>query len=176
MTNKDPHHMDQYDYVDEDYFYEAIDEYSPLIGSFLMNFSLLERELNIAIAEFINDGTHEIGYVVVGQLSMERKIEIFYKFYLQMETSVDGKNKVRLEKIKRSLLELNSFRNQIAHADWGTLNKKHGVRIKIQTDNETGLVKFKLANILPKDIEGKIESIDETIEELDSYKELACSC
>lgn len=173
MSDSNQDYLDQYDYVDNDFFYEAIEEYSPLIGSFLMNFSLLERELNQAIAEIIQDGTHETGYIIISQLNMGKKIEIFHKLYLQLETATDGKHREKLEKIKGKLIALNAFRNQIAHADWGTLSKEHNVRIKIQADTETGFVKFKLACIKPEDIESNTEEIDSVIDEIDEYKEEA---
>lgn len=173
MSDANQDYLDQYDYVDDEFFYEAVEEYSPLIGSFLMHFSHLERELNQAIAEIIQSGTHETGYVIVGQLNMGRKIELFHKLYLQLETASDGKHKEKLEKIKTELLALNSFRNQIAHADWGTLTKDHTVRIKIQAGSETGFVKFKLAHITPENIESNADAIERIIDEIDEYKEEA---
>jgi uncharacterized phage protein gp47/JayE len=175
MPDSNQDYLDQYDYVDSDFFYEAIEEYSPLIGTFLMNFSLLERELNQAISEIIQDRTHETGYIIISQLNMGKKIEVFHKLYLQLETATDGKHRKKLEAIKGKLIALNSFRNQIAHADWGTLSKEHNVRIKIQADTETGFVKFKLACIKPEDIESNTEEIDKVIDEIDEYKEEAFS-
>ena len=48
--------LEQYDYSDGEYLEKVVDRYSPLIGLFLVNFSILEQELNLAVADFIRDG------------------------------------------------------------------------------------------------------------------------
>jgi len=42
--------LDQYDYSDGEYLEKVVDKYTEPIGLFLLNFSLLEQELNIAVA------------------------------------------------------------------------------------------------------------------------------
>ena len=43
--------LEQYDYLDNKYLQEIKTKYSRLIGSFLIQFSELEHELNVVIAE-----------------------------------------------------------------------------------------------------------------------------
>jgi hypothetical protein len=84
--------LDQYDYLFEDYLITVEDKYAPLIGLFLINFSLLEHELNISIAGIFGDDYHETGYVVIEKLTFRNKIELFYKMYVRYESFSDKKS------------------------------------------------------------------------------------
>ncbi len=57
--------LDQYDYSDGEYLEKIADKYTEPIGLFLLNFSILEQGLNIAVADFISDRAHEMGFVVI---------------------------------------------------------------------------------------------------------------
>lgn len=101
--------LEQYDYTDGEYLEKAVDKYSPLIGLFLINFSILEHELNLAIADFMFDDCHEIGFVIIEKLTTSNKIELFYKMYIQLETFKGKKNKKVLIQIKKQLESINTF-------------------------------------------------------------------
>ena len=165
--------LEQYDYADEEYLEKVAGKYSPLIGLFLINFSLLEHDLNLAIADCVNDRCHEPGFVVIEHLTIHNKIEMFYKMYVRLESCKDKKNIEVLKKIKEQLFLINSFRNNVVHANWQTLTKNGFVRTKIVVDNQEGYVKFKKVLITPKIIRQKIKETEKLIGLIDKYKKTA---
>lgn len=165
--------LEQYDYSDGEYLEKVVDRYSPLIGLFLVNFSILEQELNLAVADFIRDGSHEMGFVIIEKLTTSNKIELFYKMYVRLESFKDKKNKDMLNQITKQLESLNIFRNNIVHANWQSLTKDGFVRTKIVVDNQEGYVKFKKVEITPKIIRQKIKEIEKLVDQIDKYKETA---
>lgn len=56
--------LEQYTYPGSEHIEKVADRYSSPIGLFLINFSILEHELNIAIAEFRHNDAHETGFVI----------------------------------------------------------------------------------------------------------------
>ena len=46
-NQKDYDELDQYDFSDGEYLEKVADKYFPLVGEFLISFSILEQELNI---------------------------------------------------------------------------------------------------------------------------------
>jgi hypothetical protein len=173
MTKNDYDELEQDDYLDGEYLEKVIDKYTPLIGSFLVNFSILEQDLNLAIAEFIHDDYPETGFVIIEKVTTSNKIELFYKMYVRLESFNDKKNKEILDKIRKQLNSLNSFRNSIVHANWQSLTKDGFVRTKIVVDNQEGYIKFKKIEITPKIIRQKIKEIDRLVEQIYKYKEVA---
>src|SRR5258708_10957344 len=94
-VNDEPEMLEQHDYSTDDYIYEVENKYSPLVGMFLIRFSTLEHSLNIAIAEIVHSGTHELGMVVVENLTTRNKIELYYKLYIRLVTVVQPKLRKR---------------------------------------------------------------------------------
>ncbi len=165
--------LEQYAYPDSEHIEKAVDRYSPPIGLFLINFSILEHELNIAIAEFIHDDAHETGFVILEKLTTSNKIDLFYKIYVRLESFKDKKNKDVLNKIREQLEQLNTFRNNIVHANWQSLTKDGFVWTKIVVDSQEGYVKFRKIQITPKIIKQKIREIEKLTDLIDNYKETA---
>lgn len=173
MAQDDYDELEQYDYTDGEYLEKVIDKYTVLIGLFLVNFSILEQELNLALVDFISDSAHEKGFIVIEKLTTRNKIELFYKMYVRLESFKDKKSKEILDRIRKQFEALNSFRNNIVHANWQSLTKDGFVRTKIVVDNQEGYVKFKKVEITPKIIRQKIKEIEKLIDQIDEYKETA---
>jgi len=162
--------LDQYDFIDDEYFNKALSKYGELIGHFLMHFSALEHILNVAIAEIISGVTHEIGYTIIETMGMRNKIELFYKLYNKHLTATREQKedlKEDLEEIKNALIETNEFRNLIAHANWQTIEENGTIRVKFVSDRSTGWIKFKNVVIKPEDILDQINAIIELTEKID---------
>ena len=138
----------------------------------MIYFSYLEHDLNCAIAD-LDDDCHENGYVIIEKLTIYNKIDLFYKFYVRLESFNDKKTKIKLDEIKSELLRINTFRNDIAHANWQTLNKKGFVRTKIVVDAEEGFVKFQKIQITPKIIRNNIKAIHKLMNKIERYTEKA---
>lgn len=108
--------LDQYDYIEDDYFEIALGKYSSLIGEFFMHFSYLEHELEIAIVEFVSSRSHDVGYLFITKIErMSDKIDLFYKYYKMFEHFTEKKIS-RLDEIDHALKSISSFRNNLAHA------------------------------------------------------------
>ncbi len=166
--------MSQYDYSSDDYIDELKNPYSKLIGSFLIEYSRLEHELNISIADLVFDDCHDLGYHIIEKMRMSNKIYFYYKYSLRVEVVMGEQNKKFLKKIYNNLRSLNKFRNIIAHADWCTLDKQMNVRTSIITDDESGIVKFKKVKVTLKNIEQNIKLIGKVLVDLDKYYEKRC--
>lgn len=164
--------LEQYDFIEDDYIEEVSGKYGKLIGLFLINFSRLEHVLNQAIADFIFDRAHEPGYFILGYLSIINKIDYYVKHHIRILEFVSELSKDRIKNLKKKLLEMNEFRNSIAHANWSTLNKKGYVRTKIHVDNNNGLVKFKNIKITPDILKENIVNIEDLIEEIYEIQEV----
>lgn len=171
--SEDYDELEQYAYPDGEYLEKAVDRYGSPIGLFLIDFSILEHDLNIAIAEFLHDDAHETGFVIIEKLTTSNKIDLFYKMYVRLESFKDKKNKEVLNKIREQLESLNTFRNNIVHANWQSLTKDGFVWTKIVVDNQEGYVKFRKVQITPKIIKQKIKEIEKLTDLIDNYKETA---
>ena len=162
--------LDQYDYINDDYFGKAILKYSSLIGEFFMNFSYLEHELEIAIAESISDRSHDLGYLIITKIDgMYNKIDLFHKYYKMFEHFTD-KTGTKLKEIVKALIAINEFRNKLAHAKWQSIQKDGTVRYKIESD-KTGIIKFQNTLMTPKDIRIKIKEISKLVNKINDYRE-----
>lgn len=165
--------LEQYDYTNDEYLNKVAFKYYPLIGSFLIAFSKLENQLNIVIADFIHDGGHETGFVVIEKVTTNNKIDLFYKLYLRFVIFKlkPQKYKENLVKIRKSLESLNLFRNGIVHANWESLDNNGFVRTKIVVDGQEGYVKFKKIEVLPKLIRQRINEANRLINKLFEFGE-----
>lgn len=163
--------LEQYDFSDGEYLEKVVNKYFPLVGEFLINFNILEQELNLAIADFFHDDCHETGFVIIERMMVSSKIDLFYKIYTRLESFNNKKHKKTLDKILNQLNELNSFRNSIVHANWQSLNKEGYVRVKIVVDMDEGFVKFKKVLMTLKIIHQKIREVNTLADNINQYKE-----
>jgi hypothetical protein len=152
-----------------------IGAYSRLIGTFIMNWSKLEHELNGAISEGINGPAHQVGHLVVENMSAFKKIDLFHNLYLELEKPKSRGNAIRLLYLKYKLTELNSFKNSIVHANWQTLNKKGFVRTKTGQNEDEGSIEFRNVLIKPVTIKTQIKNAVRLTKALIEYTEKALS-
>lgn len=163
--------LDQYDYFDEEYIESVKEEYACYIGLFLINFSSLEHDLNVRIAEIVNERSHDLGYYVIEKLTLKNKIDLFCKLRHRKYTSTFGDNlKNKLKLIENKLNEINSFRNIIVHANWPSLTKDKYVRSKIMVDNEEAEIKFKTVKFTPLLIKQKIKEMHSVQNEIEKFE------
>jgi hypothetical protein len=165
--------LDQFDYFDDDYIWnpKVFVDYSYAIGEFIIEFNRLEHEMNIAIADIIYDDAHHKGYVIVEKLSFINKIDLFFKMYLGLVHETNSKHEAWLKEIRDILIDVNTFRNNIVHANWGTLTKDRFVRTKTVVDSQDGLVKFVKRQISPKTIEKYTRMINNIIDQINKFEE-----
>lgn len=164
--------LDQYDYIEDDYFEIALGKYSSLIGEFFMHFSYLEHELEIAIVEFVSSRSHDVGYLFISKIErMSDKIDLFYKYYKMFEHFTEKKIS-RLDEIDHALKSISSFRNNLAHAKWQSIQKSGLVRVKVKSDKATGVIQFKNLVIKPKDIRDKIKEINRLVIKIEKFREM----
>lgn len=153
------------------YLEDKEDRYAPLLGYFLLDFSVLEHSLNLALAEELHGSTHEIGYVVMEKLKTFDKIELFSKLYLRLVSFQGPKGKSILAAIKKRLEDLNTFRNIIVHANWSTIDQENFVRTKIKVDTDEGYVKFRNIKITTTMIRAQSREAQRLSDDLDEFSE-----
>jgi hypothetical protein len=68
--------LEQYDFASGDYIDKVARRYEARIGRFLIRFSELEHTLDIAIAEWLSDRSHQLGYMVLEGYSLNNKIQL----------------------------------------------------------------------------------------------------
>ncbi len=163
--------LEQYDYQIEESIDEKYDVYSSLIGSFIIEFSEFESELNIKITNQISDRSHDIGYQIIERLSVMDKISLFRKQFLAMETYSNKKVSPMANSLCKKMEEVNTFRNSIAHANWKTLNQDYYVRTKIKSNKRNGEIEFLQMKIDPEEIRRQIFNINQLIDQMDKYVE-----
>jgi len=163
--------LDQYDAFDEDLMLKKERKYAFLIGSFLIWFSNLEYYLDVAIANIISEGGHDRGYLIIKNLDMSSKIELFYSLSIPMVFYSNKKQKLKtqLTFIKNELQRLSTLRNKIAHAKWYSLDGEGYVRVDIKTDKDNGLIKFRKFKITPAIIKSGMKETERLSIKIDNF-------
>ena len=133
---------------------EKFDSYSNAIGSFMLTFSDLEASVDNDLATAINERTHEPGYRIIKYLKFMNKINLLKDEYTNFICYfVSGSKKDKLIKeintIHNKLVELNAFRNKVAHADWNSLDDDGFVRTKIEQSKTKGGIDLKKIKMTP---------------------------
>lgn len=173
MNNKDDSEfedLEQYDYFDDEYLETVIKKYTPLIGKFLIEFSALEHQINLLIAEIINSRAHNPGYVIIEKLTTNNKIDLFSKSYASLGI-YDSNFKENLKSLTKRLNEINTFRNYLVHANWYSLQKNGYVRTKIVIDGEYGYVRFKRVLMTTPEIRKNIKEIYKLLRGLEKFED-----
>jgi hypothetical protein len=146
--------------------------YASYIGSFLIWFSNLEHGLDIEIANLINERFHDEGYIIIKDLEMFGKIELYYNLAFP-KVHIANKRKAlklkRLGTIKKQLEGLAILRNKIAHARWNTLDKDGFVRVDTKTNKENGFIKFRKFKITPTTMRQGMKDIENLVEKLSTF-------
>ncbi len=135
-----------------------IGTYSSLIGTFIIRWSKLEHELNVAISKVINNGDQKIGYLIIENLTAFDKIVLFHRLYLELENANSKSNAIKLLSLKYKLTELNSFKNSIVHANWQTMSKKGFVRTKTRRQDDEGSIEVRNVLIKPVTLRTQIKN------------------
>jgi hypothetical protein len=143
--------------------------YSGLIGTFIMSWSQLEHELDVAISKILNDGEHQVGYLILESLTAFKKIELFHKLYLEIEKAKSKSNAIKLLSLKYKLTDLNSFKNNVVHANWQTLSKSGFVRTKTRQQEDDGSIEFRSVLIKPTTIRTQIRNAKKVTAALAKY-------
>jgi hypothetical protein len=130
--------LDQYDFVDTDFMDENSCKFESLIGEYLISFSYLEHSLDELISDLINDGTHQIGFLITAEMNMASKIDLLKRF-VSLEKHVGMKRPRRIHPLLGLLKEANKFRNQLAHANWSSMREDGKTRTKVKVNAESGV-------------------------------------
>jgi hypothetical protein len=163
--------LDQYDAFDEDLMLKKEKRYAFLIGSFLIWFSNLEYYLDVAIANLISEGGHDRGYLIIKNLDLSSKIDLFYSLSMPMVFHCKKKKKLtaELNLIRNQLQSLSTLRNKIAHAKWYSLDSEGYVRVDIKTNKDNGLIKFRKFKITPAIIKSGMKETEVLSEKIDNF-------
>jgi pimeloyl-CoA synthetase len=145
-------------------------ELSSEIGELLIVFSGLEHSINFVVSTMINERFHDHGYRILMTLKMGDKIEFLYGILLQFISETEqGDRKEELKKLVERLKKVNTFRNKVAHANWGTLKKDGNVRTKITMDSGDGGIRFENVKITRSILVKNIKETDKLILEIDDF-------
>lgn len=159
-------YLDVPDFYDDITFLTVETNYSELIGRLLVDFSYLEHLINCMIAEFINKEDFNNGYTILETLNFNQKIDLFYKFYLTLFSQEKQLLRSELVELKNELIRIKTFRNNVVHANWQTLDSRCYVRTKILTDHDFGRVIFKNIKITPIMIKSNLSRIGILIDKI----------
>lgn len=168
--------LDQYDYnlSEDDVMTKKEGKYASYIGSYLIWFSNLEHCLDIELANFINERAHDEGYIVIKDLEMFEKIELFYNLAFPRAFHAEKRQTEKLKEltsIKKRLENATLLRNKIAHAKWNTLDKEGYVRVDTKTNKENGFIKFRKFKITLQVMRGGIREVKVLEEVLSNFIE-----
>lgn len=165
--------LEQYDgCLDDEVMEKKEEKYSSCIGSFLIWFSNLEHILDIQIANLINERSHDDGYIIIKDLEMFEKIELYYNLAFPRVNFSDKRKDTKIKKlgtIRKQLEDLSILRNKIAHAKWNTLDRDGFVRVDTRTSKENGLIKFRKFKITPTIMRQGIKDIENLSEKLSTF-------
>ena len=163
--------LEQYDFAIGEYIETVKAKYAPGIGLFLIRFSSLEHTLGVALADFLFDRSHDVGYMVIEGNSLNNKIELFRKVFHMQTKHMHPKRVSKLATLVKRLHEVRVFRNYLVHANWITLENSGYVRTRI--DEKDGEVIFRKVRITPKVINSWIRRVIQLDEQLYDFTESA---
>jgi len=163
--------LDQYDLVYDDYIDKVTPRYAPRIGRFVIRFAELEHTLDISIADFLFDRSHELGYMVIEGNTLNNKIELFRKLFHGHTKYLHPSQLDKFQQLVRRLHEARVFRNYVAHANWRTLERSGYVRTRVS--EKEGEVIFKKVRITPAVIDAWIRRVERLDGLLDEFVERA---
>jgi hypothetical protein len=165
--------LEQYDSRwDDEVTRKKEERYASYIGSFLIWFSNLEHSLDIELANLINERSHDEGYIVIKDLEMFEKIELYYNLSFPRVNFANKRKAHKLKQlgiIRKRLEDLAILRNRIAHAKWNTLDKHGFVRADTKTNKENGLIKFRKFKITPTIMRQGMRDIENLAEKLSTF-------
>lgn len=106
-----------YHEIEGDSAEEYLNASLPLIGSLVMTFNGLEKELDAIICDLFTDTTDSIGMIVIHNMAYSTKVDMFKRFsdelHNQFEETVDC-----YEILIHNLKQSGKLRNLVVHADW----------------------------------------------------------
>lgn len=138
---------------------------------FVVNFSLLEHELTIVIAEFLIGDDHTMGLVIEDGLCMRNEISLFYGLSVLGDAASDhGTGDAK--KLRGKPDEANIYRDRLVHASWGSLSKNGFVHTKTEVDDTDGVFKRVRATVSPEAILEKADRVMHLIDKLGNYLEV----
>jgi hypothetical protein len=161
--------LEQYDWFDDHYIDKVARRYEARIGRVLIRFSELEYDLDIAIAERLSDGSHELGYLVLEGSSLNNKIELFRRLLHAVVRYLRRSRVKKLQSIVKQLHAARIFRNYVAHANWRTLERSGYVRTRVS--EKDGEIVFKKVRITPSVLDAWYRRIDHLDDSLYSFIE-----
>lgn len=141
--------LDQYDGWSDEVLEKWEGQYAYHIGKLLISFSALEHSLEVQLANLINERGHDEGLLMVKDLEMHHKIELFYNLsfqyiYFKFDTSKRRpKLLAKLTNMRKQLEASSELRNKVVHAKWTTLDDEGYVRVDTRTDKNNGLIRFR---------------------------------
>jgi len=158
--------LEQYDSASGDYIGKVVRRYEARIGRFLIQFSQLEHNLDIAIAERLSDRSHDLGYLVLEGQSLNGKIQLFRRLMHSHTKWLRPSQMTKFESVMKRLDEARIFRNYVVHANWRTLDRSGYVRTRVA--EKEGEVVFKKVRVTPSVLDAwyrRIERLDESLQE-----------
>jgi hypothetical protein len=165
--------LEQYDSNwDDEVMVKKKERYAFYIGSFLICFSYLEHSLEIELANLINERSHDDGYILIKDLEMFEKIELYYNLAFPRVNFAEKRKALKLKQlgdIRKQLEELAVLRNKVAHAKWNTLDKDGFVRVDAKTNKQNGLINFRKFKITPIIIRQGMRDIENLAEKLSTF-------
>lgn len=142
--------LDQYDGWSDEVLEKWQGQYAYHIGKLFIAFSALEHSLEVQLANLINERGHDEGLLMVKDLEMQHKIELFYNLsfqysYFKYDDNPKRRTKLltKLTSIRKQLETSSELRNKVAHAKWTTLDDEGYVRVDTKTDKNNGLIRFR---------------------------------
>lgn len=163
--------LDQYDNnPEEEISLKRRIDYAFYIWEFLINFSSLEHEIDIALADRISHGSHELWYHVTKILEVSDKINLLHDLMFQYLCYCDSKEKIwLLDKLIERLKSVTVLRNKVAHWKWNTLDCNGYLRVDVKVSKEDGWIIFRKFKITLPILRKGIKEIEKLIEEIPNF-------
>lgn len=145
--------------------FERTKEYYPLIGELISIFNGIEQELNESLVTLINNEQDEIGWILISDMPYSSKVKTWSRlinYYINELEEKGGKDSSKINKdyksIEKTLEELGTDRNAIAHADWEGMNEN--LYVKARTKHSKNGVEHFHIKLNKEEFEKLIERFD----------------
>lgn len=128
------HRGDQVEVGDEVAANERLQAALQLIGEVVFVFSTLESMLADHLCEIINDRSDEPGVIILHGMLYRQRVDLFERlnrsFLGYFDSDAKQSARAMFGPLIDELRDLGELRNQVVHADWGTIDEQGYATVK----------------------------------------------
>ena len=163
------HLSHDFDEEDEERGEELMWESLPLVGMVVMQFNVLEKQIDSAICEIISDRSDELGLLVIHGMQYSSKVELFKRLCDDLHRCLSDGAPHEYEGVIEYLVGVAQLRNMVVHADWFNTDAQGYTYSRLKLTK--GGMQQEYVQLVPESLELIVERILHAQSAVDRYWE-----